>query len=191
MLKFTIDTNCIIDVAEGRPNAASVIALADAHRDGKADVAVVAVSASERQQGDRYLDSYNEFRDRLRSVGLDRLTEIKGLAYFGISYWDHALWSGNELEAREQAIHEILFPGIPFRWMDFATGKGLDPKTDIKSTDAKKWRNAFCDRQMYWSHDHHKRDVFVSGDGNYRKLLTASIFAGTRIMTPAEAVALL
>ena len=38
---FTLDTNCIIDVAKKRPAAPAVQALADAHTAGRADVAVV------------------------------------------------------------------------------------------------------------------------------------------------------
>ncbi|UXN73192.1 hypothetical protein N8D56_19795 [Devosia sp. A8/3-2] len=40
MLTFTLDTNCIIDLEEGRPQAASVRALADAHAMGAAEVAL-------------------------------------------------------------------------------------------------------------------------------------------------------
>jgi hypothetical protein len=43
--------------------------LADAHAGG-ADVAVVAMRASEKQQGGHYIRNFAEFRDRLVSLGL-------------------------------------------------------------------------------------------------------------------------
>ena len=51
---FTLDTNCVIDVAEKRPAAKAVQALADAHAAGKADVAVIAITASEKKQDEHY-----------------------------------------------------------------------------------------------------------------------------------------
>jgi hypothetical protein len=48
---FTLDTNCLFVVDESRPEAADVRALASAHQAGQADVAVVAISASENRQG--------------------------------------------------------------------------------------------------------------------------------------------
>jgi predicted nucleic acid-binding protein len=47
---FTLDTNCLIDVADKRPAAKAVQALADAHAAGRADAAVVAITASENSE---------------------------------------------------------------------------------------------------------------------------------------------
>jgi hypothetical protein len=81
MVSFTLDTNCIIDVAENRPGAAAIRALADAHAAGEADVALVAVSASERQPGDKYLDNFNVFQERLTALRLNHLTVLPSIAY--------------------------------------------------------------------------------------------------------------
>jgi hypothetical protein len=62
---------------------------------------------------------------------------------------------------RERSIHQSLFPSFPFAWPDFAAQIGIPPDT-IKISGAKRWRNAFCDRQMFWSHDHNKRDIFIT-----------------------------
>jgi hypothetical protein len=51
---FTLDTNCIIDVAKKRPAARAVQALAEAHTAGRADVAVIAITASEKQPEGHY-----------------------------------------------------------------------------------------------------------------------------------------
>ena len=90
MTTFTLDTNCLIDVDEGREAAPHVLALAAAHARGEADVALVAVSASERQPGDTYLPRYEDFQGRVARPGLGHLPVLLGMAYFDMSYWDHA-----------------------------------------------------------------------------------------------------
>jgi len=54
--RFTLDTNCLIDLDEGRRNGPLVRALADA-RPARANVAFVAISASEKQKGGRQLSA--------------------------------------------------------------------------------------------------------------------------------------
>jgi hypothetical protein len=66
---FTLDTNCLIAIDEGRPEAGAIRTLAHAHSLGKADVAVVAISASEKQKSGHYIQNFTEFRDRLASLG--------------------------------------------------------------------------------------------------------------------------
>jgi hypothetical protein len=51
IVTFTLDTNCLIDVDDGRPAAPYVLRLIEAADKGVADVALVASSASERQPG--------------------------------------------------------------------------------------------------------------------------------------------
>jgi hypothetical protein len=93
--------------------------------------------------------------------------------------------------ALERLIHETLFPTIPFSWPDFAALIGISSES-IRVPEAKRWRNAFCDRQMFWAHDHNRRDVFVTSDDNFRKRLRQSPdFANAHIATPDEAVRLL
>jgi len=192
MITFTLDTNCIIDLAENRPASGPVRALSAASADGRAHVALVAVSASERQQGDTYLENYEDFKARLASLQLDRLEILPTITYFGIGFWGVGLFGGTaEMTARERLIHETLFPTVPFSWPDFATQVGVSSES-IRIPEAKRWRNAFCDRQMFWAHDHHRRDVFVTSDDNFRRRLNASQeFMSARIHTPEEALALL
>jgi hypothetical protein len=187
MVSFTLDTNCIIDVAEGRPGAAAIRDLADAHAAGEADVALVAVSASERQQGDKYLENFSDFQERLTALSLNHLTVLPSIGYWNIGFYGLGIWPDEQMVERERSIHESLFPSIPFAWPDFAAQIGIAPDT-IKIAEAKRWRNAFCDRQMFWSHDHNKRDIFVTSDVNFRKKLTQSDnFKNARILTPDEA----
>lgn len=187
---FTLDTNCVIAVADERPEAQAVRDLAHAHALGKASVALVAISASERQQDGTTLASFTEFKDRLTSLDLGHLDLLKPLAYFGIGYFEWCLFSGEESIALEQRIHEILFPAIPFRWPDYCDMRGISPESPSVGTS---WRNAKCDVQAYWSHTHHKRKVFVTSDGNFhkegKKALLLREFGG-QVATPGEAAQL-
>lgn len=190
MLSFTLDTNCIIDIDDNRPSAGSLRLLVDAHARREADVALVMVSASERQPGDTYLSTYADFNERVSGLGLGQLKQIPGLAYYDLCYWDHALFPSDACVVREKTLHEALFPSIPFKWSDFALERGVNPD-DRTSPTYMKWRNAWCDRQMAWSHDHHSRDIFVSRDRNFAKLNVAPAFPNFRAMSPEEAAALL
>ena len=188
---FTLDTNCVIAVADARPEAQAVLSLARAHELETASVALVAISASERQQDGTTLTSFTQFKQRLVCLGLGQLEMLKPLAYFGIGYIDWCLFSGEESIAVEQRIHDALFPNIPFRWSDYCTLKGIAPDSPSVGTS---WRNAKCDVQAYWSHIHHKREVFVTSDGNFHKeTKKASLLGqfGGAIVAPAQAIQLL
>lgn len=50
MNRFTLDTNCIIDLEENRPSAEYVRVIVEAWKNGRIALAVVAVSASENQK---------------------------------------------------------------------------------------------------------------------------------------------
>jgi len=88
-LAFTLDTNCIIAVDESRPEAAAIRWLADAHACGKADVAVVAIMASERQRCGQWLEGFQTFETRLTSLAwgiLDYVIQwLIGVSAFGIT----------------------------------------------------------------------------------------------------------
>src|SRR5262249_28602345 len=102
MLSFTLDTNCIIDVATNSPSACDVKRLVDAHSAGTADVALVAVSASERQLTDTYLHSYDDFEARLKDLGLSHLRILLPILYCDVGFWDKGLWADAAMECREQ-----------------------------------------------------------------------------------------
>ena len=191
MASFTLDTNCIIDIDENRASAPFIMQLIEAHRNGDADVALVAVSASERQQGDRYLESYEEFRGRLNSLGLSDLPVLPTIAYWNIGFYGVGLYGGDPaMVSREREIQAILFPQIEFEWPQYASQIGLS-SDDLASAKARRWRNAFCDRQMFWAHDHNKRDYFVTRDENFQRLIGRSEFPDARIRSPSEAAKLI
>ncbi|WP_156414957.1 hypothetical protein [Phaeobacter sp. CECT 5382] len=186
-MKFTLDTNCIIDLDLCRPSATNVQSLISAHRAGKAEVAFVAVSASERQPGDRYLDSFREFEARLKELDIDDIPLLLGMAYIDISYLDHAVFADEECDLEER-IHNVLFPSVAFSYSDF---KRLAPEATGDILTDKKWRNRWCDRQMMWAHVSNSRDVFVTSDNNFKKIERTESFEGVKVRTPEEAVALL
>jgi hypothetical protein len=191
LVSFTLDTNCIIDIDEKRASAPSTMQLVQAYRNGQADVALVSVSASERQQGDKYLENYSDFVERLKSLGLSDLPVLPTIAYWNIGFYGVGLYGGNPaMVRREREIQSILFPGIEFEWPVYASKAGLQVN-DLSNPGARRWRNAFCDRQMFWAHDHNNRDYFATRDGNFLRLVGRPEFADTKVLTPSEAASLI
>jgi hypothetical protein len=187
---FTLDTNCIIAIADSRPEAVPVRALADAHVEGRADVAIVAMSASEKQQRGTYIQDFTEFQKRMAALGLSHLTVLPPMLYFDITFWNWAVWSDDAMQALEKQIHGTLFPNVEFLWQDYCRANWLDPA----STPSGRWRNCKCDVLGIWSHIHTNRDVFVTSDGNFhvaaKKAALVSLGA-KRIEYPNDAVSLL
>jgi len=189
--KLTLDTNCIIALENAEPAADPLVALTRAHNQGKVELALVGVSASERQRNDRFISNYGEFTSRVEASGLGDLQILACPAYWNISFWGVGLLTDQAMVAREAEIHEALFPNIPFAWPDFAAAADLSVD-DHTSAKAKPWRNAFCDRQMFWAHDYYQRDIFVTSDANFKKRLSRHpTFGQARVHTPEEVVALL
>ena len=154
MNKFTLDTNCIIDLEENRPNAEHVRKLVQAWKNGQIELAVVAVSASENQESGTAHRDFSAFEEKLVNVGLDGAQHLLPLALWDVFYWDHALWPDNDMERLESEIRGILFPNIPVKQPE-----------EIEQNS--KWRNHLCDILVAWSHAFHKWDYLVTGDKNF------------------------
>ena len=180
-LSLTLDTNCIVDVDENRRSADYVRSLADENKGGIADVAVVAISASEVQPGKRLLTNFSDFESRLADLNLGHSGILLPMAYLDVTFFDKCLFAGDDEIALEHAIHEILFPGFPFD-----TAKILGDEKALRS-----WRNKKCDVQAFWAHLHGKRDIFVTSDDNFlnskKPRLEALGSKSTKIMRPNEA----
>jgi hypothetical protein len=55
-----------------------------------------------------------------------------------------------------------------------------------------KWLNQILDAHAFWSHDHARRDVFLTSDNFFSKrLIGLSQFPDTTILEPKEAVRLI
>ena len=129
--RYTLDTNCIIDLEENRPDSVYLKKLIADHAVKKIDLAVVAISASENQLDGKPAWNYSIFEEKLRNTGLDHLEQLLPMAYWDVAFWDHAMGDGDR--TLEQSIHDILFPGEPIE------------KPQEVGFSEKKWRNHKCD----------------------------------------------
>ena len=90
--RLALDTNCIIDLEENRPDAPHVRTLIKAWKNTHVALAVVAVSASENQRGGIASRHFDVFEAKLSNVGLAGVNHLLPLAIWDLFYWDHALW---------------------------------------------------------------------------------------------------
>ncbi len=190
MLTFTLDTNCLIAVERHEPEATRIQALADANSAGKAHVAVVAISASEKQQDGRSIDNFDNFRARLSTLGLKQLEILPALGYIDVTFFDWCIFPSADDVVLEREIHEILFPNVQFLWQDYRAAHSLNP---LETHPSGRWRNCKCDVLGLWSHIHFKRDVFVSSDENFHRATKKPALlalGANRIETPVTAVSL-
>ena len=160
-MRFTLDTNCLIDVEEGRPNALFIRGLVSLHGKREIKVAISSIGASERQRAGGYAQNFSEFQAKLKAIGFDTLELLLPLAYWDVCFWDHCVMT-DESDTLEQEIHNALFPNIEFMWVDYAKARSLA----VDSLD-KNWRNAKCDVLALWCHIKHGGGVFVTSDGNF------------------------
>jgi hypothetical protein len=192
VLKFTIDTNCLIDVAErnARPNAPFVLELYRQHLAKNIDLAITGVAASENQLGGVLITNFDEFLNRIVSLGLSDLKILKPVLYWGVTFWGWSVWGSQEAQILEKKIHDIVHPNCTFSYPEFCEENGIDPVAPID----KKWRNRKCDVLTVLTHILEKRDVFVTSDtdivGEPRNSLLCNLGA-KKIVSPSTAVTLI
>jgi hypothetical protein len=173
--KLALDTNCLIDLEENRPDAHHVRTLIGAWKKEQVELAVVAVSASENQPGGIASQDFGVFEAKLDNLGLAGVHYLLPLAIWDVVYWDHALYSSAEMEAMESKIRGILFPGIP-----------TAPPTNIDENSA--WRNRMCDVLVAWSCIHHQWECLVTRDKNFLDHHVELAALGLReVLCPADA----
>ena len=190
MTAFTLDTNCLLAIDESRAEAADIRALANAHEAGQADVAVVAISASENQQDGGTIQDFDDFSARISALGLGHLEILPSLSYWDITFWGRSLWADADSVALDKSIHAILFPNVEFTWQDYCRVNGLNPQ----ARPSGRWRNCKCDVLALWSHIHFTRDVFITSDEKFHAVTkkAALIALGAkRIETPASSLPLI
>ncbi len=173
--KVALDTNCLIDLEENRPDAHHVRTLIGAWKKGQVELAVVAVSASENQPSGIASRDSGVFEEKLNTVGLAGVQHLLPLAMWDVFYWDHALWSSAEMEALESKIRGVLFPGI-----------ATTPPMNINENSV--WRNRMCDVMVAWSCIHHQWECLVTRDHDFHDHKVELATLGLReILYPAEA----
>jgi hypothetical protein len=159
-MRFTLDTNCLIDVEEERPNATFIKDLVSLHGNNGINVSICSIGASERQRTGGYAKTFSEFQAKLELIRFECLELLQPLAYSDISFFDHCILA-DENDTLEQDIHNVLFPNIQFPWADYASARGLalDP--------IKNWINAKCDVLTLWCHIKRGGGIFVTSDKNF------------------------
>lgn len=186
-MRFTLDTNCILDVEDKRPNAPFLRQLVGLHQKDGIVIGVSAIGASERQRAGGYAQSFAEFQAKLKAIGFDALELLRPLAYWDIAYWDYCV-GPDENDTLENDIHNVLFPNIEFLWVAYASSRGLS----VEAHDSK-WRNAKCDVLALWCHIKHRGNVFVTSDSNFHaetKHKRLEALGAKTIAFPMDALAL-
>lgn len=175
MLKFALDTNCIVDLEEDRCDAHHLRKLLAAYQMQQIDLATFAVSASENQKGGISNQDYAAFVTKLKNVGLDRATQLLPMMIWDVFYWDHALWSSPDMELLASRLRDVLFPGVE-----------VAPPAAIEENS--RWRNQMCDVLVAWCCIHHGWPL-VSRDENFHKKKAELAALGlVQIYRPVEAV---
>jgi hypothetical protein len=176
--KIALDTNCLIDLEEDRPDAVHVKKLIQAWKDGRVALAVVAVSASENQSGGVTSSNFSVFQDRLNRIGLGDAHQLNPLGIWDVFFWDHFLWSSPEMKTLADSIRTILFPG----------NVAAPPENPGENSV---WRNRLCDVLVAWSCIHHQWECLVTRDENFHQHEIALAHLGLKeILYPKEAVEL-
>ena len=188
MINVTLDMNCIIDLEEGKVTAPYIREMIQMHKDRKINLRVVAISASERKPDGTYASNFNEFKERIASVGLINVEILKPIGYWDITFWDYCVWAGDRLSELERKIQEILFPEIDMEYKEFCRKRGLNLSNEKTRG---KWVNAKCDVLALWSHIWNGGGIFVTKDRDFhkksKKHRLIALGAG-EILTPIKAI---
>jgi hypothetical protein len=175
--RLVLDTNCLIDLEEGRPAAVYIERLVTAYRGGDIRLAVGAISASENQPGAQQADNYQLFLDRLQRVGLGGAEQLLPLATWDVGFWDHMLWPSAELDQQAESIRLALFPTS-------ASAPSQGPQ------DNRRWRNRHCDAMLAWCCIYHGWLELVTSDDNFHHRKARLVELGLRdVWTPQDAAA--
>lgn len=172
-MKITLDTNCLIDLETKGERQLCMEKIISKFK--KSDLAVVAVSASDKNFNGMTIENFSEFKKWLLDLDLKDLRILKSLAYESIAYFDWAIIPTDEMIELDHKIHDILFLGLPYE---------APPKYLFR-----KWRNAKADVLIMWAHIWNKRDFFITRDKNFlkqsKKEKLEQIGAG-KILTPDD-----
>lgn len=189
-MKLTLDWNCVIEVEESRPQAACVLDLIRAHREGEIEVALLAASASENTKSKSFPGNSSIFKDRVAQLGWDDLPLVPMPAIYGLSYFDFCFYvgDGEAFERDMDAIWREIAPNVPRKPSEhLMDGQALDDDV-IQSEMLAKWRNTWCDVISAYSHIYAARDIFVTNNTkDFQKNAIKLASLGMKyISTPSE-----
>lgn len=176
-MRFTLDNNCLLAVEKREQAASDIDLLVQAHAVGKVEVAVLGISASERQLGGGYLSNIDAFRNNLDALGLSHLTIYKPTGIWGVTFNDWSVYASRESISLERQIHDAMFPSSEFEWRAVAAAAGEEIENE-SGKSYRKWRNRRCDVQGMLAHILNNGDVFVSNDKHFLKNIAPLIKLG-------------
>jgi len=186
---FTLDTHYVTSPEGLVKEDEAIRALAAAHENGRADVALVALAiAASHLPGSPLIEDFTAFGEALERHGLVRALLLPPMAYFDIAFTEWNLLPTEEMEDIEHEIHSILYPSIQYSWRDYRKAHQIEETAPAKDSP---WRRAKCDVQMMLAHIEAGRDVFVtSNEIFHREIKKRQLIAlGARaIAYPADAV---
>lgn len=184
MISVTIDTNLVIDLEEKRQGWENVQKLIELHSEGKIELNVPAIMASEKFVDSKPVDNFNNFKTFVEQLGFTNVEFLPPILYFGITFLDYHLLASKDMIKLEKEIHNIMFPNIEFEYSEYCKNSGID--INKKPLD-KDWLNAKCDVLSIWSHIYHKKGVFITKDTDFHKNKDKLIGLGVKkILYPGE-----
>jgi hypothetical protein len=145
--------------------------IVDTFRRGRLELVAAAISASENAPPGSE-KSFELFTERLRRIDLADLRLLPPMGYWGVTFWNRALWVNDEMKELEAKIHAILAPNLD-----------MDDESDHR-----KWINTKCDVQMVWCHLWHKTDALITSDGAILSKADALAELGATVQSPAMVV---
>ena len=105
-MKLTLDHNVVIDFVVGSPRVAR---LRDALSAESHQVHIVEIGASEMRRRGIRPDRYDPFEQLLAHAGLGNLPRLAPMAIYDVTFYDHAILCGDEMQTQAKQIEEILF----------------------------------------------------------------------------------
>jgi hypothetical protein len=156
-MKLKLDHNVIIDLANG---SANITRLREVLADEEHQAYVVEIGASEMRQRGIRPERYDLFEELLEKASIRALPRLMPMMIWGVTFWDHGLWSDDVMSSRATEIEKILF--------------GESPQIEIVGETEEPlkfaaWLNRICDVHTMWSHMHYANDIFVTSDSNFHK----------------------
>lgn len=187
MKNVTLDTNCLYALENNETSGPDIRALVQMRLDGKINLRIAAVSASERQKNGKLISNFTEFQKRLASQGLSQLEVLKPMLRLNVAFLDWNVLADEAMIEFEEKIWKILFPYMESDYGKYCTNKGIDPNASEIDGD---WLNHRCDTSVMWCHIHYNGDIFVTLDSNFLKTKKATLImlGAKEILRPKEVV---
>tara|TARA_R110002072_G_scaffold174815_1_gene330628 strand:+ start:322 stop:915 length:594 start_codon:yes stop_codon:yes gene_type:complete len=161
MKTITFDWNCVIAVEKNEPAAKAILELARLHNEGKVDVAITAISASEDTRKSReFPRDGNHLEIRLANTDLADLQVLPAPGTWGLTYWGMSYWRDEEhpIEPITDALWEVMAPKSSKDILADLTDE------EFHSKKYSKLRNIWCDVHTLFVHIDNKRDIFVTSN---------------------------